>query len=264
MEEKELIKNLEAALEAFIATSPDQGALEAAKNAKNLLATDPTVAVAVVGEVFDGPKTAVTDACSTSSSNLAARQVSEARKQLASFYAQHRGGQRASELTEKLSRIKKAGGYFARLFGRQRDGMNHWTVVRVGTVGVAGISSALAPADPSIEAAVGWEAVAVGFLFFPGIVCIGLCVLLPFRGAKLKWESPAWDRNPFDFSQPEQFFHMAGFGMLATSAGLFVAELGRDGSGLVHAFVAAALGAGVLIGLQFLGFVAKRQSKRDD
>ena len=139
--------------------------------------------------------------------------------------------------------------------------MNHWAAVRIGIVGFAGISSALAPADPSSGAAVGWEAIAVGFLFFPAIVCIGLCVLLPFRRAKLKLESPAWNRNPFDFSRPEQFFHMAGYAMLATGAGLLVAELGGTGEAFVHALMAVALGAGILLGLKILEFVVIRQKK---
>lgn len=141
--------------------------------------------------------------------------------------------------------------------------MNHWAEVRIGIVGFAGISSALAPTDPTSGAAVGWEAVAVGFLVFPAIVCIGLCVLLPFRRAKLKLESPAWNHNPFDFSRPEQFFHMAGYGMLAIGAGLSVAELWGAGGGFVHAFVAVALGAGILVGLQILEFFAIRQKKPD-
>lgn len=141
--------------------------------------------------------------------------------------------------------------------------MNHWAALRIGIVGFAGISSALAPADPSLGASVGWEAVAVGFLFFPAIVCIGLCVLLPFGRAKLKLGSPAWNHNPFDFSRPEQFFHMAGYGMLATGAGLSVAELRGAGEGFVHAFVALALGAGILVGLQILELVAKKQEKSE-
>lgn len=141
--------------------------------------------------------------------------------------------------------------------------MNHWAAIRVGIVGFAGISSALAPVAPSSGVAVGWEAVAVGFLFFPAIVCIGLCVLLPFRGAKLKLESPAWSHNPFDFSRPEQFFHMAAYGMLATGTGSSVAEFRGAGQGFVHAFVALALGAGILIGLQILDFVAKRQGNSE-
>lgn len=141
--------------------------------------------------------------------------------------------------------------------------MNHWAAVRIAIVGFAGISSALAPADPSAEAAVRWEFAAVSFLFFPAIVCIGLCVLLSFRRAKLKWESPAWNHNPFNFSQPEQFFHMAGYGMLATGAGLAAAELWGDSGGFANAFAAAAFGAGILLGLQILEFVAKRQAKPD-
>ena len=139
--------------------------------------------------------------------------------------------------------------------------MNHWAVVRAVIIGFAGISSALAPADPSVQAAVGWEAVPLSFLFFPVIVCIGLCVFLPFRSAKLKLSAPAWSHNPFDFSRPEQFFHMAGYGMLATGAGLLAAELWGTGAGLVSAFATAALGAGVLSGLWILELVARRQAK---
>lgn len=139
--------------------------------------------------------------------------------------------------------------------------MNHWAIVRAAIIGFAGISSALTPADPSVQVDVGWEAVLVGFLFFPVIVCIGFCVFLPFRSAKLRLSAPAWSHNPFDFSRPEQFFHMAGYGMLATGAGLLVAELRGTSAGLVSAFAAAALGGGILVGLWILGLVARRQAK---
>jgi hypothetical protein len=110
---------------------------------------------------------------------------------------------------------------------------------------------------------VGWEIVAVGFLFFPVIVCVGLCILLPFRDAKLKLVLPNWHNNPFNFSQPEQFCHLAGFSMLATGAGLAIAALWGAGGGFVNAFAAAAFGAGMLLGLQILGSVAKWQARRD-
>lgn len=139
--------------------------------------------------------------------------------------------------------------------------MSHWAAIRIGIVGFAGISSVLTPGDPAAGAAVGWEAVAVGFLFFPVIVCIGLCILLPFRGAKLKWETPVWNCNPFDISHPEQFFHLAGYATLATGSGLLVAEGGRSDGNLVYACAVVSLGAGVLLGLRILGGVAKRQVK---
>jgi hypothetical protein len=139
--------------------------------------------------------------------------------------------------------------------------MNHWVIVRTVIIGFAGISSALAPADPSMQVLVGLEAVLVGFLFFPVIVCIGLCVFLPFRSAKLKLSEHYWSHSPFDFSRPEQFFHMAGYGVLATGAGLLTSELWGSSVGLVSAFAVAALGGGILVGLWILGLFARRQAK---
>jgi len=139
--------------------------------------------------------------------------------------------------------------------------MNLWSFVRSAVIGFAGISSAFSPVNPSASAVVGWEAVAVGFVFFPVIVFIGLGVLLPFSRKRLKWRAPSWNVNPFDFSQPEQFFHMAGYGMLAIGAGSVVAELWGTGAISASAMAPAAIGVGVLVGLQLLGLIARRQGK---
>lgn len=139
--------------------------------------------------------------------------------------------------------------------------MNHWTLIRIGIVGFAGISSALTPNDASAVAALGWEIVAVAFLFFPVVVTVGLCILLPFRKAKLKWEKPGWNQNPFSLTHPEQFFHLVGYVMLASGIGLLVAELWSPDGGLVYALAVAGFGAGLLAGLGILGFIAGRQAK---
>ena len=121
MEESKVIKDLNLALEGYIETPPDQGALEAAKSAKNLLTQNPSEAVEVIGQLFDGFKTPVTDAFSTAVSREAARKVSDVRKPLAAFYVHKRREKRESKLTSKSSRTKKADGFFARLLRRYRD-----------------------------------------------------------------------------------------------------------------------------------------------
>ena len=122
-----------------------------------------------------------------------------------------------------------------------------------------GISPAFQRTELLAEPRLGWEVAGFAFLSFPVVVLVGLGVMLLKRNAKLDWQIPAWNRNPFDFSHPEQFFHLGAFGALALSVGEAATLLAESRTILPNQVAIALMGLGVLVGLRILTAVYRRQ-----
>ena len=64
------------------------------------------------------------------------------------------------------------------------------------------------------------------------------------------WHQPSWFRSPFLLREPLQFMHLAGFHFLAVGLGMLVRALFSQGGRVDKAFVVAAAGCGVLVGVR--------------
>lgn len=73
------------------------------------------------------------------------------------------------------------------------------------------------------------------------------------------WRYPRWDINPFLFSEPLQFFHLAGYAALAGAFGTILHEIfvtGRLGQNSRIEFV---IGSGLLAGVYACTFIFRRK-----
>ncbi len=93
--ESELIKELAAALQAYIDSSPDHFAAEEAKNMIKELQYNPELTVEKISQAFNGPKTVITDSLGSTTVRKTQENVELARKTLGNFYAIRRLSARA-------------------------------------------------------------------------------------------------------------------------------------------------------------------------
>ncbi len=140
--------------------------------------------------------------------------------------------------------------------------MNAWSIVRFALLAVAFLQGAFVSQSPvSPEEVSLWPAFR---LFGFGILCmlfvVGIQRINPFSAPS--WRYPSWFINPFLFREPLQFFHLAGFSMLATSAGTLVRMLFVEPLLWFSALSSLAFGAGILGGVYACTFVYRGKMER--
>ena len=134
-----------------------------------------------------------------------------------------------------------------------------WFIVRVVIIAVGAGGEFVRPLAAPEQLQSEWVMALVGFLFFPVAVVVGLAVLFLLRGPRLSFNQPSWFKNPFDFSHPEQFLHLAGYAFLAQGSAMII-HAGMLGvpAGAFHITVVG-LGAGILLGLYIMGVAYRVQ-----
>lgn len=112
------------------------------------------------------------------------------------------------------------------------------------------------PLEPDAVPPIGWGALIVILLFTP----VALLVVFRLASVALKsqpWCSPSWSLNPFNFSQPLQFFHMGAIATLAYGAVALFRLVVSSKSFYGEALVPFALGIGVLVGIKLHALMFK-------
>jgi len=130
--------------------------------------------------------------------------------------------------------------------------MNHWFYIRVGLVVLSTLSALLEPIENIIN--IGWEFVAVALAMFPLIAIIGRACLFLIPKLKNSFNEPKWKNNPFDFSRPEEFFHLGGYVLIFSGAGTVSKIIASSQSVTPTHIATIALGIGILVGLRILIF----------
>jgi len=72
---------------------------------------------------------------------------------------------------------------------------------------------------------------------------------------------PCWSRNPFDFSAPEQFFHLGAYVMIFSGLGTIATRFLENVPIVPEHIAPVTLGFGVLIGLGLLTSNKLRRKK---
>lgn len=141
--------------------------------------------------------------------------------------------------------------------------MNKWTYIR-GTIIVVGIIATFftplsSQAMPSIDP----YALLMIFIFCPvGLLFVlGIQVVNPMS-AKY-WRRPSWQLNPFNFSEPLQFFHLGTYVLFAQGIVLLLRIVTSSTPFYYEALVPLVMGAGIFIGLQLVMFIFKRKIQND-
>ena len=137
--------------------------------------------------------------------------------------------------------------------------MSHWKIVRLGIAGLSFVLALFGPAAPTATPPMTWFYVGVIFAIFPIAMLVGFSILFILRGPRLAWQPPSWEKNPFNFSHGEQFFHLGAFVMLSTGTAMVVRALATTGKITPDTLVPISMGAGVWIGLRILTAAYQRQ-----
>ena len=80
------------------------------------------------------------------------------------------------------------------------------------------------------------------------LLVLGLQAINPFSART--WEYPRWSDNPFRFSQPLRFFHMAIFTMAAAALGTSLSALWRPVEPVMEIGAPLGMAGGLWLGLQ--------------
>jgi hypothetical protein len=139
--------------------------------------------------------------------------------------------------------------------------MSHWKIVRVGIVGLSFALTLFGPTTQAAAPPMTWFFVGIIFAIFPIAMLVGFGTLFILRGPRLDWQPPSWERNPFNFTHGEQFFHLGAFVMLSTGAAMVVRALATTGKVTPDTLVPISMGAGVWLGLRILTAAYNRQAR---
>jgi hypothetical protein len=112
----------------------------------------------------------------------------------------------------------------------------------------------VAPVIPEPITKAGWEIAIIGFIFFPIIAVVGLLIMFIIPSLHNSVGKPGWSKNPFDFSAPEQFFHLGGYVMIFSGLATIAARLLANAPISPEHIAPLTLGLGVLVGLGLLTF----------
>lgn len=90
-------------------------------------------------------------------------------------------------------------------------------------------------------------------LIFFGIVPIMMLIVIGIQyinpSSAKPWQSPSWWVNPFNFSQPYQFFHMAFYAFIACGVGVLFSTLYASSS-VKYGLCLLSIGASGLISIK--------------
>ena len=106
-----------------------------------------------------------------------------------------------------------------------------------------------------------WVGVGVLFAIFPVAMLVGFTVLSLVKTSRFEWQEPSWDKNPFDFSHGQQFFHLGAFVMLASGAPILARGVELTGTLTPDMSVSIAMGIGTWIGLRALTALSRWQAR---
>ncbi|MBR9813548.1 hypothetical protein GYB61_06795 [bacterium] len=133
--------------------------------------------------------------------------------------------------------------------------MNLWVCVRLGIVLATAVTSFFVPLEAQAAPHIGWPSLSAisAFCCVAIVLVIGLQALNPLS-AKV-WRVPAWHRNPFNFRDPGQFFHLGAFVFLAQGVVMLVRFVFSSVAFYPELLLPLAIGGSVLIGLSLVSVV---------
>ena len=139
--------------------------------------------------------------------------------------------------------------------------MSHWKAIRLGIVGFSFVSALFGSVTLAAAPPMTWFAVGVICSAFPIAMVVGFGILFILRGPRLDWHPPSWEKNPLNFSHPEEFFHLGAFVMLSTGVAAIIRALATTGKITPDTLIPISMGIGVWVGLRLLTAAYLRQPR---
>lgn len=136
----------------------------------------------------------------------------------------------------------------------------NWLFVRLIIIAIAVILALFFPVNAFQETPdMAWVSVLVVFIF--AVVSVQFVIgIQAFNSMSAqKWIRPGWRNNPFNLKQPLQFFHFAGWFMLASSLSYLPEGFGGAHDSMVLVAMPASFGFGILMGVKSSVLVYRRK-----
>ena len=130
--------------------------------------------------------------------------------------------------------------------------MNVWLYIRAALLVFVAVATLFVPLGPQARPPIGWEALAIIFIFCPValVFVLGLQVVNPLSAKE--WRHPSWNANPFNFSEPLQFFHLGAYVCLVQGVVTIARVAVSPVQFYVESLVPLAMAAGIFVGLQLV------------
>ena len=143
---------------------------------------------------------------------------------------------------------------------------NAWFAVRVVLVLFGGLGGwATNEGEPSAEVYGPWW-YSLALVPITGVMIVALLAVQAVNPWSAKvWQPPSWYANPFDFSQPLQFFHLAAWHFLAGGSVSILQAFVRTRPQLIpEALLVTAVGVGAWLGVRVSERVFKKRRPNDE
>jgi hypothetical protein len=143
----------------------------------------------------------------------------------------------------------------------QRSSKSLWWVIRTSLVVLGAIVSFFVPLGPQAKPPIDWFALLLIFASCPIalVFVLGIQVMNPMSSRV--WRRPSWSANPFNFSEPLQFFHFGAYAMLVQGTVLLIRLAASPVPFYVEVLIPMTMGLGVLLGIQLTMLVFRRKMR---
>lgn len=134
----------------------------------------------------------------------------------------------------------------------------NWLYIRLVLISASVLLSiAGGPLHAHAQPPITLSMLAIPFIF--GIIFLQFVSVIRFfdKSSEKYWTRPSWHQNPFNFSQPLQFFHFGGWWMLMTSIPTAVLTLSQVNQYILDSLMPVFFGLGIIIGTQLSTLVFK-------
>ncbi len=128
--------------------------------------------------------------------------------------------------------------------------MTRWLYVRLGVLVLAAVLAFFAPLAPASVPPLDWAALLAIFCLTPfGLVFVVALQSGASRPAKA-WRRPRWNLNPFTFTDPLQFFHLAAYASIVYGVLLPIRLKFVSLPFYPEVLAPLAMGSGLLVGIR--------------
>lgn len=129
--------------------------------------------------------------------------------------------------------------------------MNKWLLIRIIIIGISFLISFFQKID--IKYSINYmDLKKLIIIFIVSIIGVIFVIGLQILNYREKiWIKPSWCQNPFNFKQPLQFFHFAGYFSLISGIASIMNFLINKNSLSFEAIIPLCMGIGVIVGVHF-------------
>jgi hypothetical protein len=140
--------------------------------------------------------------------------------------------------------------------------MNFWAKVRLVLIAGSLVGAFFMPPEPTAVPPIHWDFLPLALVSFPFMLLFVIWVQYINPYSASVWRHPDWNVNPFNFSEPLQFFHMGAFIFIAQGVGFLIKLAITQTSIFPEALMGITLGISTLFGIKLCTLVFRKKMQR--